>query len=785
MRSLARHVLLASIPLLVVAPAEALASPPPGSPAGLDAGVAGAACPLYWHPGEPVALFPHSAPPAPERAGRGLAGGQAAALDRARRWIEVAQPATALAVLDSVGPLAAAVLYRLAALDDLGRWDALDAALEATPAGSLPAGCGALHDRWAADAAEARRDAGAADAAWARLAAALPELGAYVDAWRLAAAARVGAVERGEAAWNRLAAADLPAETRQALREWLAELYDRAGRSAQAARWHETLAGETRGRDRARHWIEGARLADQAGDRARADRLRGRLVREAPGEAAPVLSDPTLAERLGLSAEERARACRAAGLAERAEAAAAALLEAAGTDDARQAALVLRAEARTARGDRPGAEADYAAFLSRWPASARAPDVQYARARLALVSGDGALARQRLDNFVARWPEDAHADDALYLMADSWQDDWRLDPADAQRAQDAFDRLVRTHPASYYADRSTLRAAHLSYALGHYADAERRYADYRGRDSAREARYWLARTLEAEGRGDRAREILRGLAAGPDDYYALLSRARLGGRRPAFEERVYRPAPPAPGAPAAGLAAEPAGRRALALLAMGERRWAASELTRAVGAARGDRQRLDAWAGTLAAWGFPGLTLRAGTWLDGATVEPWTYPAGFADAVDVESRAHGLDAYWVLALIRQESLFDADAVSSADAHGLMQILPATGRALARETGYAGFEPAALHRPAVNLHLGAQYLEDQLARFGGFWPAVLAAYNGGPDAAGRWWEFPERSLDPELWIDRIPYKETREYVRQVVVQYAAYRSLYAPRATAAR
>ena len=132
----------------------------------------------------------------------------------------------------------------------------------------------------------------------------------------------------------------------------------------------------------------------------------------------------------------------------------------------------------------------------------------------------------------------------------------------------------------------------------------------------------------------------------------------------------------------------------------------------------------------------------------------------------------------MLALIRQESLFDADAVSPVGAVGLMQIMPATGQEIADSTRWADYDPALLTDPAISLHFGASYLEEQLARFDGFWPAVLAAYNGGPHNVARWWEFPERRLDPELWIDRIPFRETRNYVKRIVAQYLVYRGLHA-------
>ena len=192
-----------------------------------------------------------------------------------------------------------------------------------------------------------------------------------------------------------------------------------------------------------------------------------------------------------------------------------------------------------------------------------------------------------------------------------------------------------------------------------------------------------------------------------------------------------------------------------------------------------DRGRLAEWAEGLVAWGFPGIALQVGVRLgENGAGQTWAYPRAFPATIDAEARAHAIDAYYVMALIRQESLFRPGAVSPVGAVGLMQVMPATGAEIADSTGWPQYDPAILTDPAISLHFGSRYLEDQLARFDGFWPAVLAAYNGGPHNVARWWEFPERELDAELWIDRIPYKETRNYVKKVIAQYAAYRRLYA-------
>jgi len=778
-----RHPLAWAAALLVTAvPAEAPAVPavPPGAAYGVWRGAA--ACPLYWRPGEPVARVPHPEPPPVEQGGRLVETSGTAALAEARGWIEVGRPADALAAI-AAAPAAdpRTRLYRLAALAGLERWGDLALELAASPAPSLPAACGDLRTRWSAEAAAGNGDGPGAWDAYDALAGARPELGGYVDLWRLEAAAVAADLERGLEAWSRLAGSGLPDRARDRGRAALAELYERAGRPSQARGLHLALAAESRGAERAAHWLAAARQADAEGQARVADELRRRVVADEPEHATGVLLDPALRARLGLPAIDVARALFRAGRAADAEPFASAVLESGAPDAVLRETMLLRARIAAARGERNLAERDYAAFLSRWPTDPRTPEVLLDRARLAFRFGDGTVARERYRSFLARYPGSRDASEALYLLADSWQDDYGSDPAFADSATAAFDRLVRTWPGSYFADRSRMRAAHLAFARGRFAEARDRYAAYRGSESAREARYWLARSLDALGDRAAAREIWGGLSSGAD-WYALLSRDRLAGRTATSLSLLntgYRPAPAPSMSGGSVLLDDPAGRTAAALLELGERELARDEFLRGLARAGGDRDRLAAWADGLMAWGFPGLALRVGVRLgESGAGRPWAYPRGYAGEVDAEARAHGFDAFYALALIRQESLFEAAAVSPVGAVGLMQIMPATGREIADSTGWEGYGAELLTDPAISLHFGSRYLEDQLARFDGFWPAVLAAYNGGPHNVERWWGFPERTIDPELWIDRIPYRETRNYVKKVVAQYAAYRQLYA-------
>lgn len=756
--------------LVVLSPGSVRPVPAPLPLATVEAAVAsGPACSLYWGPGEPIGIWPHETV---ALEGRLETTTTEAALASARSWVRAGRPGAALerVAVAPAGP--ERDFLRLAALAELGRWGLLRGSAPA----SVPTGCRPLADRWEALAAAAGGDPEATGRAFDRLAVAVPELRGYVALWRLEAAALGGDVVAGEAAWTELNRSDVPRVARDDGRTLLARLYQRGGRFRMARQWHVTLASETRGRERADHLLAAARLAEGEGEPTAADAFRLRVVREIPASAAELVLDPATRERLGIDPLDAARVLQAAGLPAAAEPFATAALDS-GPDEQRREALALRARLRAARGDREGAEGDYAEFLSRWSTDRRAPEILYERARLALRSGDGELARRRWLEFVAGHPRHALSAASLYMAADSYQDDRSPGPELAERAVELFDRVAREHPGSRYADRAYMRAVHLLYAMGRYREARDRYAAYRGSESAREARYWRARSAERLGDLEGARSIYRGLSRA-EDYYALLSRDRLAGGPgiARFGEAGYRPGPPPAIDRGESLLADPAGRRAAALLRFGERRYARAELERAVARAWGDRARLEAWAPALSAWGFPDLSLRIGVRIGDAQGR-LAYPQGFAAAIDAEARTHGLDAWLVLALIRQESLFDAGAISPAGARGLMQVMPATGRALAEAMAWAEFDPLLLDVPAVSLHLGASYMDARLRQFDAFWPAVLASYNAGPEAVSRWWDFPERTQDAELWVDRIPYRETRDYVKKVLAQYATYRRLY--------
>ncbi|NTV35828.1 MAG: tetratricopeptide repeat protein [Anaerolineaceae bacterium] len=136
----------------------------------------------------------------------------------------------------------------------------------------------------------------------------------------------------------------------------------------------------------------------------------------------------------------------------------------------------------------------------------------------------------------------------------------------------------------------------------------------------------------------------------------------------------------------------------------------------------------------------------------------------------------GIHPFVLLSLIRQESMFDAQIMSSANAMGLMQLLPVVGEEQATGLGWpVGFTTKDLLRPFVNVKLGTRFFQQQLNYFGGDLYATLAAYNGGPGNAILWKSL--ASNDPDLFLESIRYEETRRYIRQIVEFANIYRLIY--------
>ncbi len=178
---------------------------------------------------------------------------------------------------------------------------------------------------------------------------------------------------------------------------------------------------------------------------------------------------------------------------------------------------------------------------------------------------------------------------------------------------------------------------------------------------------------------------------------------------------------------------------------------------------------------TRVAWGLA----EAAAPSERAAVLALALPLAQARAVWSAGHEHDVDPMLVLGLMRTESMYDVDAVSPVGARGPMQIMPRTGHLLAQRTGDTSFHPGKLHDPDLAIDYGVRYLDLLITRFDGAWPLAVAAYNGGPHNVSLWRGAlgPDTPLD--VFVEHIPWKETRRYVRTVSERYADYLSVYAP------
>jgi soluble lytic murein transglycosylase len=270
-------------------------------------------------------------------------------------------------------------------------------------------------------------------------------------------------------------------------------------------------------------------------------------------------------------------------------------------------------------------------------------------------------------------------------------------------------------------------------------------------------RYWEARTAEVAGDEARARTLYEAVIP-TDNWFAVLSAARLG--RP-FEPHQQPARLDAAAADAVGML--PALVRARELFAVGlvplaQSEWNAGYESLDAPSRRAALLLADRWG-----WHFQAI---AGAAQQGLFDDyELLYPTPFDAEVDAAARRSGVARSLVYAVLRQESLYQPWAVSSAGAVGLMQLLPSTAKITARRAGLPRPTRESLLDPAFNLPLGAETLAGLVERFDGQVLLALAGYNAGPGAVRRW--LPPRGMDADVWVENIPYNETRAYVQRIM------------------
>jgi soluble lytic murein transglycosylase len=277
-------------------------------------------------------------------------------------------------------------------------------------------------------------------------------------------------------------------------------------------------------------------------------------------------------------------------------------------------------------------------------------------------------------------------------------------------------------------------------------------------------RYVDARLRERLGEKDAARADFAQLAREPT-YYGFLAADRLQAPYALCPLKVS-----ADEKTRDDVAGEAHLERAFELHALQRDAWARREWAAAMKTLAPDERRVAVALADDAGWYDRAVvTLNSG---DDLRFYALRFPQPYARHLRAEAKKNGLDPAWVAALIRAESAWIADARSHADARGLMQLLPSTARMEARRLGLAWGGDASLFQPLGNITLGTAHLAQMLTKHGGKPYLATAAYNAGATPIARW--LSQRApVDADLWIETIPYRETRDYVARILAFSVIY------------
>ena len=276
--------------------------------------------------------------------------------------------------------------------------------------------------------------------------------------------------------------------------------------------------------------------------------------------------------------------------------------------------------------------------------------------------------------------------------------------------------------------------------------------------------YWHARALEQTGDIEKAKRIFTSIAS-QRDYYGFLAADRLG---QAYKFN-HNPLPNIP-EEISRVSNMPGIVRARELLEIKEEYQARREWQHALNLMTGYQKEMAA------------LVARDWGWLDRVIITMGSahsyddlelrFPIRYEDIIEKYLAKYQLDPGWVYALIRSESAFNETAKSPAGALGLMQVMPQTGKEVARSIGWKKYNKNDLLTARNNVSIGSAYLKQMLKKFNENKVLATAAYNAGPHRVIKWMPKSE-CIEPDIWIEKIPFNETRKYVRRVLFYASIY------------
>jgi soluble lytic murein transglycosylase len=421
----------------------------------------------------------------------------------------------------------------------------------------------------------------------------------------------------------------------------------------------------------------------------------------------------------------------------------------------------------------------------------------YLRAEIARSEKDDAAQEAFLNQLLGMAPYSGWLQEALFSMGNKY-----LLRRELAKAAEYYDQVAHRFPKDKGAS-AHWKSAWLRYRLKDWATAKRQFEEqislFPWSAEVPNALYWRGRLAEQDADVATARAYYSRLNERfPNYYYALNARERMAQLGRGEEARVALldkvPAATLPRVPETASDMDNARLQKSRLLSNAalyefaiielqaaaddtENTWAPAELA-----------KLHEEAGKYhAALQTLKRAIPAYLSLDLSTVPRYVaeglFPRPYWEALEKYATSNGLDPYLVASLIRQESEFNPNAVSRANAYGLMQLLPEVGKQVAKQVKLKPYSTATLLEPVPNIQLGTKYFRQMVDENGGKVEYALAAYNAGGHRVTDWLSGDEFRDMPEF-VESIPFTETREYVQAIVRNVSVYRQLYGSRTTAA-
>ena len=387
---------------------------------------------------------------------------------------------------------------------------------------------------------------------------------------------------------------------------------------------------------------------------------------------------------------------------------------------------------------------------------------------------------------VNEFPSQSWAEEALNNLATHY-----ILESDDEKADETFREMYEKFPTGHYAERAAWKIGWWAYKAGRYADANRAFesaAAHFPRSDYRPAwLYWSGRAHDQLREASLADARYALVAADYlNSYYGRLAAKRLETRgAPRTVADTTTAEPPAETASLPPLPPNtPIVRTLLALdlydqaldeLHYAQKNWGDSpEIQATIGWIYNRRGDLRAGINAMKR-AYPQYLAAGGENLPSDLLKV-LFPVNYWPEIRHYAAEHQLDPYMIAALIAQESTFTADVRSSANAYGLMQLLPSTGRTYARKVGISRkFSIGLLTTADTNLRMGTAYFADLVQQFGGAHFA-LATYNAGPNRVQRWIN-EKAGFERDEFIDDIPFPETQNYVKKILGTAEDYRRLY--------